>query len=494
MPRRLIAPALWIVAGAALAAWAWFGPGVLDGPSRTTGLLPYLLAYCVLTVGAISLVLRLRPGGPWAALAAGLALTALAAGLALTVLVLAVPWWSAGRQRQQDVAWSATSDEADAKVVGDRLYLLRRSATDGPARLEVRDLPSGAARWGRDLPGATGEQIAAVTDDGAVLVEGSPGGRESVTRFSPQGVRQWSRPETQVLAATPGTTVLQECTERSYRSCRMQGVDVRGRTRWARTYVPGDEVERRVRDGDGPEAPAPSVVALVEPSINDTGTRVTLLDADTGQPRQQVRTAPTGADLAMARGRSVTVLSGLDGACRWQVLDATRTRTTTLPGSCPTASLRSLGPDQLLTGGTVYGPGPRAQVLDLRTARPRTMRYAQSGSTSPLVALDLEGTDPSAVDPFTGRRLWPLGPERTGQQWFVGGAVARLRSLDGEAVNPFLLRDPGRPPRQVELLAPRTGQRLAAVVCDDFTAVDSVGDDWVLVRCGDELRLVAPSG
>lgn len=482
MKRTLVAPAVWLMAGVSLGTWAWLGPKVLEGPGRTTGLLPYLLACAVTAVAVFWLARRLRP-----------ARVAAAAGIAFAVaaVAVAVPWGLAGQQERSDVVWSGAQGRADARVVGDRLYQVLDD--DDPARLQVRDLPTGKLRWSRDLPGTitSGGQVAAVSDDGDVLVSGrASDSADSIVRFDAQGRQQWSRSGSLVVAATPNTTVLQDCDRGN---CRLQGVDGGGATRWSTTYVPDPAVERRAGRGMGPGAPAPSVVALVEPNATDTGNTVALLDADTGRRRQQVRTGPAGAAVALARGRSVMALSSVHGSCRWQVLQDSRVQRVDLPGSCVTTTLRELAPDQLFAGALYPQSEPTAWILDIPASRATTVPHAQGRLTSPEVAIDVVGSDRAAVDPVTGSRLWSVADRQPGQEWFLAGAVARVWTERDGALNPFLRRHSGRSPRAVELLSARTGMRLAATVCHDRVGVESVGDDWALVTCGDELRLVTAS-
>lgn len=481
MVRRLIAPTLWLLAGLGLAVLSW-----------TTGQTVSALVACLALVGFAAgwFVRRLRPAS-WA--------LPVLAGVLVTALGIGLPWGLAYRDQYADVAWTMPSRSKTPIVVSDRIYLLRDGDDKDPsAWLEVRDLRSGKHLWSREFPEMLGGSTTRlsgvrVAEDGSVILRASPDpGPSNVFRLSPTGRLVWWR-ETgaQVVAATARTTVLRSCPVESPDSCRLEGLGQRGERRWTMSYehssprwvIPPDE-------GDTPELTLPSVVAVVEQQ--GAMQRATLVDADTGRRRGQVD-APIDERLSwvVAQGRYVWVLAPGRTGCAWSVLDATRRRSVRPSGPCQETLPRVMPGDQVMVTQQVASDSGYAWLLDLARGSVRALPFAQGALTTPEVAIRLDDSELTALDPATGRRLWSATPSPdVGDDVTVGESVVRVSQDAPRSGNPFLgARDQGDV-EAIELLAPRSGKQLAATTCPSSGDVEAVGADWALVSCGSEYRLL----
>ena len=492
MVRRLVAPTLWLIVALVVGTLAWM---------TSQGVAAHVAACAVGGFAAGWFVRRLRPAAPeQRSEGPGRLVLPVVASVLVAAVGVGVPWWLAYQSELRDVAWTMPYRSETPTVVGDRVYLRTDSATAGePSWLEVRDIRSGKHLWSRRFPARAPWSRnlmlgrLQVAEDGSVILKvDSDNGPERVLRLSADGALRWERPTSYVVAATALTTVLETCSLDPSNRCRLEGVGQRGERRWTMTYERDSPAE--IWDPEAPSGPdltLPTVVPVVERPVGRQ--RVTLVDADTGQRRQRVDD-PSGDRMSrvVAQGRYVWALDTGGNRCRWFVLDATRVRSTVPTGPCDrVSSARTLVGDQVFLSREHGSEAGFGWTLDLASATARPMPYATGDLTTPQAALSLDDSDPVAVDPVTGRRLWSLTPSPdVGNDVTVGESVVRVGQDLPSSNNPFSPHTDDNPGRTVELLAPRTGQQLASMSCAGLGDVEALGADWALVTCGNEFRLL----
>lgn len=287
-----------------------------------------------------------------------------------------------------------------------------------------------------------------------------------LTAYGRDGRRRWRRPGSPLgpFAAAGGTAVVSDRHD-------VQAVDAQGRVGWTRRGAGGTSIEL-ARQLPANLQTAPRLIPDLA-LVTDAKDRYAALDPRDG--RALVR-AHTGGLNTAGPGRILLQTKLADRECRMDIVSGSGRRSART-GCGPIVGLTTRAYVASYSGGV--------DTIDLRTGRAHHLAGRVSG-IPPLtvggerVLVRRSGSQLTAVDPATGRKLWSRG--FSGERPAVstaGGLVWVVAKPHG--LNPFLDGDTRTKGDELTVLDARTGdERGSLVVPAGIRGTVALGDGRVL--------------